>query len=99
MHRFEITPVADSYQCRLLLPPNAAVREIQSPVVRSKTMSKQLAALMACKELYAKGALNEYLLPVVTGDKKYVSALFSSFCALLFLYELSFCASFCCFGL
>lgn len=55
--------MADGYICRLLLPPNAAIREITSQVCSTKRAAKRNASLLACKELYEKRCLNEYLLP------------------------------------
>lgn len=58
------------HTCRILLPANAAVREVVSPLCRSKIRAKQMAAVMMCKQLYQAKSLNDYLLPVVEVGKR-----------------------------
>lgn len=56
--------------CRILLPANAAVREVESPICRSKIRAKQMAAVIMCRRLYQAKSLNDYLLPVVEVRKR-----------------------------
>jgi hypothetical protein len=54
--------------CRILLPPNARIREVISPVCSTKKRAKQEAALIACRRLYELRALNDFLLPTMRDD-------------------------------
>ncbi|KAI9317068.1 dicer-2 protein [Dichotomocladium elegans] len=60
---FEIFPCADGFTCKVSLPSNAAVREVESPIARTKARAKRIAAFEVCKELHRKGVLNDHLMP------------------------------------
>lgn len=61
--------------CRIILPPNAPVRQVDSLPFPSKDESKRAACLRACNELHKKGALTDYLLPGVNEGKNEGSAI------------------------
>ncbi|XP_077223182.1 dicer-like 4 isoform X2 [Tasmannia lanceolata] len=56
--------------CRIILPPNAPIRQIDSLPCPSKDEAKRIACLKACTELHARGALTNYLLPGSDDDTK-----------------------------
>ncbi|KAJ3679169.1 hypothetical protein LUZ60_017180 [Juncus effusus] len=60
--------------CRIILPPNAAVRQVDSEPCPSKDLAKRNACLIACERLHDLGALNEYLLPDVVSKKSGASS-------------------------
>ncbi|KAL6652413.1 hypothetical protein ACP70R_011338 [Stipagrostis hirtigluma subsp. patula] len=49
--------------CRLILPPNAAFRQVDGQPCPSKDEAKRDACLKACMKLHALGALTDFLLP------------------------------------
>ncbi|KAF9981623.1 Dicer-like protein 1 [Modicella reniformis] len=55
------------FVCDLMLPANAPIRAVQSDYMTTKNMAKKSAAFKACEQLYRLGALNENLLPVMSG--------------------------------
>ncbi|PON73127.1 Endoribonuclease Dicer-like3a [Parasponia andersonii] len=52
-----------SYECQIVLPPNAAFQTCVGPICKSAHLSKQLVCLEACKKLHQMGALDDHLLP------------------------------------
>lgn len=56
--------------CRIILPPNAPIRRVDSLPYSSKDQAKRAACLEACIELHKKGALSDYLLPGPDDRKK-----------------------------
>ncbi|PIA45697.1 hypothetical protein AQUCO_01600137v1 [Aquilegia coerulea] len=50
--------------CRVVLPSNAPIHQVDSPPQSSKEKAKKIACLRACKELHLLGALTDNLLPV-----------------------------------
>ncbi|KAF5182541.1 Dicer-like protein, partial [Thalictrum thalictroides] len=50
--------------CRIVLPSNAPIHQVDSPPQSSKQNAKKIACLRACKELHLLGALTDHLLPV-----------------------------------
>lgn len=57
--------------CRIVLPPNAPIRRVNSLPYSSKDEAKRAACLKACIELHKKGAMTDYLLPGLNeGTKK-----------------------------
>ncbi|KAM6559383.1 hypothetical protein CsatA_028622 [Cannabis sativa] len=52
-----------SFECQIMLPPNAAFKTLMGPVSTSSQLSKQLVCLEACKKLHHMGALDDHLLP------------------------------------
>ncbi|GMH08010.1 hypothetical protein Nepgr_009850 [Nepenthes gracilis] len=64
---FQILSSGGSYECKVMLPPNAAFQTIIGPPSRSSHLSKQLVCLEACKKLHQMGALDDYLVPCVEG--------------------------------
>ncbi|KAJ3708060.1 hypothetical protein LUZ61_011765 [Rhynchospora tenuis] len=56
--------------CRVVLPPNAALRQVDSIPCFSKDMAKRDACLKACQMLHELGALTDYLLPEVTSKRR-----------------------------
>ncbi|RCI04146.1 Dicer-like protein 1, partial [Rhizopus stolonifer] len=60
---FETITTGQGFVCKLTLPSNAAIQELTSPVVRSKTQAKALVALQACEQLRSLNALDNHLLP------------------------------------
>ncbi|XP_077222093.1 endoribonuclease Dicer homolog 4-like [Tasmannia lanceolata] len=56
--------------CRIILPLNAPIRQIDSLPCPSKDEAKRIACLKACTELHARGALTNYLLPGSDDDTK-----------------------------
>ncbi|XP_062101177.1 endoribonuclease Dicer homolog 3 [Humulus lupulus] len=51
------------FECRIMLPPNAAFKTLVGPVSKNSHLSKQLVCLEACKKLHQLGALDDHLLP------------------------------------
>ncbi|KAF9614411.1 hypothetical protein IFM89_018556 [Coptis chinensis] len=49
--------------CRVILPSNAPIHQVDCPPQSSKEKAKKIGCLRACKELHAVGALTDYLLP------------------------------------
>eukprot|EP01018_Ginkgo_biloba_P039623 Gb_34257 [translate_table: standard] len=49
--------------CRISLPSNAPIRQVDGPTCPSGVKAKRVACLEACKLLHSMGALNHYLLP------------------------------------
>lgn len=49
--------------CRINLPSNAPIRQIDGPICSSMEKAKRVACLEACKVLHSFGALTDYLLP------------------------------------
>nr|CAD1831898.1 unnamed protein product [Ananas comosus var. bracteatus] len=66
--------------CRMILPPNAPFRQVESLPCASKDEAKRNACLKACKELHEKGALTDYLLPGRSSGKKNGSTAHHSGC-------------------
>ncbi|XP_020109653.1 endoribonuclease Dicer homolog 4 isoform X1 [Ananas comosus] len=66
--------------CRMILPPNAPFRQVESLPCASKDEAKRNACLQACKELHEKGALTDYLLPGLSSGKKNGSTAHHSGC-------------------
>ncbi|PKA57540.1 Endoribonuclease Dicer like 4 [Apostasia shenzhenica] len=64
----------DGIICKLLLPPNAPLRQIESLPCSSKDEAKRAACLRACIELHEKGALTDFLLPGLNSLKNDGSA-------------------------
>lgn len=60
---FEITATGEGYVCKLTLPSNAAIQEVESPVCRTKDHAKALAALQACAQLLNLKAFDNHLMP------------------------------------
>jgi len=56
--------------CRIILPPNAPIRQVDSLPYSSKDEAKRAACLKACIELHKRGALTNYLLPGLDDGKK-----------------------------
>ncbi|XP_078162667.1 dicer-like 4 isoform X3 [Carex rostrata] len=56
--------------CRVVLPPNAALRQVDSEPCFSKDMARRNACLKACQMLHNLGALTDYLLPDVASKRK-----------------------------
>lgn len=53
----------DGITCRVILPPNAPFRQVDSCPCSSKDEAKRVASLQACITLHERGALSNYLLP------------------------------------
>ncbi|XP_010932228.2 endoribonuclease Dicer homolog 4 isoform X2 [Elaeis guineensis] len=66
--------------CRIILPPNAPIRQVESLPYPSKDEAKRNACLQACKELHERGALTDYLLPGLDDGKKNGSTMHHSKC-------------------
>ncbi|XP_072998886.1 endoribonuclease Dicer homolog 3a isoform X1 [Typha latifolia] len=62
---FQFTQYGGSYECTLILPPNAAFQTLSGPVDKSPQRAKQLLCLDACKKLHQLGALDDHLCPCV----------------------------------
>ncbi|XP_020265696.1 endoribonuclease Dicer homolog 4-like isoform X2 [Asparagus officinalis] len=60
--------------CRVILPSNAPVRQVDSLPCSSKDEAKRAACLKACIELHKKGALTNYLLPGLDDGKRKILA-------------------------
>ncbi|GAA5800244.1 hypothetical protein HPULCUR_005669 [Helicostylum pulchrum] len=60
---FETVATGDGYICKLTLPSNAALQELESPVVRTKEHARALVALQACTQLLALKAFDNHLIP------------------------------------
>lgn len=56
--------------CRVVLPPNAALRQVDSEPCFSRDMARRNACLKACQMLHNLGALTDYLLPDVASKRK-----------------------------
>ncbi|XP_009418500.3 endoribonuclease Dicer homolog 4 isoform X1 [Musa acuminata AAA Group] len=56
--------------CRIILPPNAPLRQVDGLPCSSKDEAKRNACLKACKELHERGALTDYLLPDINPRRK-----------------------------
>ncbi|RLM75497.1 hypothetical protein C2845_PM15G13970 [Panicum miliaceum] len=61
--------------CRLILPPNAAFRQVNSQPCPSKDEAKRDACLKACKRLHELRALTDFLLPGQDSRKTKVSTI------------------------
>jgi endoribonuclease Dicer len=59
--------------CRLILPPNAAFRQVNGQPCPSKDEAKRDACLRACIRLHELGALTDFLLPGQGSRKTKVS--------------------------
>jgi Dicer dimerisation domain len=55
--------------CRVVLPPNAAIRQVDSEPCSSKDMARRNVCLKACQMLHKLGALTDYLLPDMVSKK------------------------------
>lgn len=64
----------DGTICRVLLPPNASLRQVDSLPCASKDEAKRAACLNACIELHERGALSDFLLPGFSNTKNNESA-------------------------
>ncbi|KAJ1382263.1 Ribonuclease III domain [Sesbania bispinosa] len=62
---FEFLPMEGCYQCKLILPPNAAFQTIIGPSGKDVRLARNLVCLEACKKLHQMGALNEHLVPSI----------------------------------
>lgn len=60
--------------CRILLPANAPLHQVDGSPCSSKDDAKRNACLKACNELHERGSLTHYLLPSQDDGKKEVSA-------------------------
>lgn len=60
---FHFLLVEGSYECKMTLPPNAALQTITGPPCKTSHLSKQLVCLEACKRLHQMGALTDHLVP------------------------------------
>lgn len=67
---FFYTDDLDGTICRIILPPNSPIRQVDSLPCPSKDEAKRIACLKSCKELHKLGALTNYLLPVSTAEEK-----------------------------
>lgn len=56
--------------CRIVLPPNAPVRQVDGMPYSSKDEAKRASCLKACMELHKKGALTDFLLPDLNKRKR-----------------------------
>ncbi|OQU81937.1 hypothetical protein SORBI_3006G142775 [Sorghum bicolor] len=63
----------DGIVCRLILPPNAAFRQVNGQPCPSKDEAKRDACLKACIKLHELGALTDFLLPGQGSRKMKVS--------------------------
>ncbi|KAG0034113.1 Dicer-like protein 1 [Podila clonocystis] len=61
---FDIFPSSSSFSCVLTLPPNEAVRVVQSDRTATKDLARMHAAFKACEALHKAGALDDHLEPV-----------------------------------
>jgi endoribonuclease Dicer len=61
--------------CRLILPPNAAFRQVNSQPCPSKDEAKRDACLKACIRLHELGALTDFLLPGQGSRKTKISTI------------------------
>ncbi|XP_020599927.1 endoribonuclease Dicer homolog 4 isoform X2 [Phalaenopsis equestris] len=68
----------DGTICRLILPPNAPLRQADSLPCASKDEAKRAACLNACIELHRRGALSDFLLPGFSNTKGIESPTHSS---------------------
>lgn len=64
--------------CRVVLPPNAALRQVDSEPCLLNDTAKRDACLKACQMLHKLGALTDYLLPDVEVSKRRGSTMHSS---------------------
>ncbi|XP_027190700.1 endoribonuclease Dicer homolog 3a isoform X2 [Cicer arietinum] len=62
---FEFLPVEEGYECKLILPPNAAFQILVGPSGKDVRLAKSLVCLEACKKLHQMGALNDHLVPFI----------------------------------
>ncbi|KAG0086071.1 Dicer-like protein 1 [Podila epicladia] len=62
---FDVFPSDCSFSCVLTLPPNKAVRVVQSDRTATKDLARMHAAFKACQALHKAGALDDHLEPVV----------------------------------
>ena len=62
---FQLSISNGFYECKIILPPNAAFQTIVGPLSSNSQISKQLACLEACKKLHQMGALNDHLQPSI----------------------------------
>ncbi|KAL0915263.1 hypothetical protein M5K25_015666 [Dendrobium thyrsiflorum] len=76
--RFFFIDDTDGTICRLILPPNAPLRQVDSLPCASKDEAKRAACLNACIELHKRGALSDFLLPGFSNTKKNESTTHSS---------------------
>lgn len=60
---FKLLQSGPSFECKLILPPNAAFQTIVGPQHHDSHTSKQLVCLEACKKLHQMDALDDHLLP------------------------------------
>lgn len=60
---FETTNTGQGYICKLTLPSNAAIQELESPVARTKDHARALVALNACSQLLTLKAFDNHLMP------------------------------------
>ncbi|RLN16547.1 hypothetical protein C2845_PM02G11130 [Panicum miliaceum] len=61
---FDVALKDGSYQCTLIMPPNAAFRSIVGPPSSTCNLAKQLVSLEACKKLHQLGEFNDHLVPL-----------------------------------
>lgn len=55
----------EGYECKLILPPNAAFQILVGPSGKDVRLAKSLVCLEACKKLHQMGALNDHLVPFI----------------------------------
>ncbi|KAK8962374.1 hypothetical protein KSP40_PGU009157 [Platanthera guangdongensis] len=67
----------DGTICRLILPPNAPFRQVDSLPCASKDEAKRVSCLKACKELHERGSLSDFLLPGFSNAKSNGSVIHS----------------------
>ncbi|CAO3657285.1 unnamed protein product [Mucor hiemalis] len=60
---FEISSTGEGYVCKLTLPSNAAIQEVESAVCRTKDHARALVALQACSQLLNLKAFDNHLMP------------------------------------
>lgn len=60
---FETINTGEGYICKLTLPSNAAIQELESPVTRTKDYARALVALQACSQLLTLKAFDYHLMP------------------------------------
>lgn len=61
---FDVFPSGSSFSCVLTLPPNGAVRVVQSDRTATKDLARMHAAFKACEALHKAGALDDHLEPI-----------------------------------
>lgn len=60
---FEIINTGEGFLCKVTLPNNAAIQQVESPLTRTKDHARALAALQACSQLVDLKAFDSHLMP------------------------------------